>query len=104
MSKQHRSQLSGITRRQFLYYSALAAGATAMTGCAAVAPRRISANEKMNIGAVGVGGKGKSDIACCASENIVAICDVDEKLSAEARSKHPNAAYYKDFRKMLEKE
>ena len=104
MSKSLRSPLSGITRRQFLYYSALAAGATALTGCAAVQARRISPNEKMNIGAVGVGGKGSSDITCCASENIVALCDVDEKLAAAQRAKHPKANYYKDFRKMLEQE
>ncbi len=106
MSKQHRSTLSGITRRQFLYYSTLAAGAAAFTGCCApgIQGRRVSPNEKMNIGAVGVGGKGNSDINCCASENIVALCDVDEKLAAGPRAKYPKANYYKDFRKMLEQE
>ena len=104
MSKQQASSASGINRRQFLYYSALAASATALTGCASAQPRRISANDKLNIGAVGAGGKGASDINCCASENIVALCDADEKQAAGARQKYPNAKFYRDWRKMLEQE
>ncbi len=53
---------------------------------------------------VGVSGKGASDTACCASENIIALCDVDDKAAAAPRRKYPNARFYKDFRKMLEKE
>ncbi len=37
-----------------------------------------------------------------ASENIVAIADVDEKRCAEAREAHPNARYFRDYRKMFE--
>src|SRR5258705_6517286 len=102
MSKHDATSRPGLTRRQFIYYSALAAGATALTGCAA--PRRISANEKLNIGVVGTGGKGGSDTECCSGENIVALCDVDSKTSASAHAKHPKATVYKDFRKMLEQE
>ena len=104
MSKSQSSPLSGISRRQFIYYTALAAGATALTGRAAPQPRRISANEKLNIGAVGIGGKGASDIRCCAGENIVALCDVDEKQAAGAGRNHPSAKFYRDWRKMLEQE
>ena len=104
MSKQPASSSPAISRRQFLYYSALAASATAITGCASLQPRRISANERLNIGAVGTGGKGSSDINCCASENIVALCDVDENAAAGARKKYPNARFYRDWRKMLEQE
>jgi hypothetical protein len=104
MSKHISSPLSGISRRQFLYYSALAASATALTGHAQPQPRRLSANDKLNIGVVGVTGKGGSDTTCCASENIIALCDVDEKAAAGPRQKYPKATFYKDFRKMLEKE
>ena len=104
MRRHFSSSPSGLSRRQFLYYSALAAGATALTGYAAPQTRRLSANDKLNIGVVGVSGKGASDTACCASENIVALCDVDEKVAAGPREKYPNATFYKDFRKMLEKE
>ena len=104
MPKHISSPLSGISRRQFLYYSALAASATALTGYAQPRPRLLSANDKLNIGVVGVTGKEGSDLNCCAGENIIALCDVDEKAAAGARQKHPRAAFYKDFRKMLEQE
>src|SRR5215203_4691633 len=95
-----------LSRRQFLYYSALAASATALAGCAHPRGRRLSANDKLNIGVVGSGGKGSSDTDHCAEagENIVALCDVDENQAANARQKYPQAKYYKDFRKMLESE
>jgi hypothetical protein len=91
------------TRRQFIYTTAIA-GAATLTAYAASKPRRISANEKLNIGAVGVGGKGDSDVECCASENIVALCDVDAKTLAKKHEKYSKARIYKDWRVMLEKE
>ena len=36
-----------------------------------------SANERLNIGAIGVSGQGAGDINAMSSENIVALCDVD---------------------------
>jgi Oxidoreductase family, NAD-binding Rossmann fold/Oxidoreductase family, C-terminal alpha/beta domain len=106
MSNNHLSTRSrtGFTRRQFIYSSALALGATALAGCATARPRRVSANDKLNIAAIGIGGKGASDTDFCAGENIVALCDVDEKISAEMRAKYPKAAFYRDFRKMLERD
>ena len=104
MSKMNSVLRPGISRRQFLYYSALAASATGLTGWAKAQPRRLSANDKLNIGVVGVAGKGASDTACCASENIIALCDVDEKAASGPRQKYPNAKFYKDFRQMLEQE
>ena len=93
----------GFTRRQFLYTSALV-GAAALTGCATAAPRRISANEKLNIGVVGAGGKGASDTEHCASENIIALCDVDMSTLAKQKEKYPNARIYQSWREMLKKE
>ena len=93
-----------MTRRQFIYSSALAVTATAWAGCTVPRPRRVSANDKLNIGVIGAGGKGASDTDCCASENIVALCDVDEKIVASRRRKYPNAKFYRDFRKMLDEE
>jgi predicted dehydrogenase len=106
MSKHDFLPQSKLNRRQFLYYSALAASATALTGCAATRPRprRISANEKLNIGVVGAAGKGSSDTDRCATENIVALCDVDENIAASQLKKYPKAVFYKDWREMLEKE
>lgn len=95
---------TGVSRRQFIYSTALAASAIAFSGYGAPRPRRISANEKVNIAVIGLAGKGASDTDLCAGENIVALCDVDESSAAQVRSKYPKATFYKDFRKMLEQD
>jgi len=93
------------TRRRFLYYSAIAAaGAAAFPAIGKPRPRIPGSGEKLRIGCVGAGGKGKSDIRDCSSEEIVAICDADEHQAEEARKAHPNAKFYQDWREMLEKE
>jgi predicted dehydrogenase len=82
------------------------------TGSAAFAlmPRHVlggtrfkSPNEKLNIAAVGFGGMGANYIAGCASENIVALCDVDDKLAAPVFEKYPVAKRYKDFRRLFDR-
>jgi predicted dehydrogenase len=60
------------------------------------------ANEKLNIAGIGVGGRGADDINGVASENIVALCDVDEKHAAQTFERYPQAKQYKDFRRMLD--
>jgi predicted dehydrogenase len=64
--------------------------------------RSAQANEKLNIAGIGVGGRGAADVNGVASENIVALCDVDEKHAAQTFERFPNAKRYKDFRKMLD--
>src|SRR5437899_3264941 len=96
---------SPMTRRQFIYYSGLAAGGlAALSSYGQSKPRTVSANEKLNIGCIGCGGKGSSDTQFCSSENIVALCDVSENAAAKTREKYPDAKFYKDYREMLEKE
>lgn len=99
-----------ISRRQFLVSGVLAAGAAGLVGCATprpvvrAVPRRVSPNEKLNIGIIGCGGKGASDAAGVASENIVALCDADETALNRAAKKYPGAKLYRDYRKMLDEE
>jgi len=61
-------------------------------------------SEKLNIAAVGIGGVGKRDLKNVETENIVALCDVNEKQAGPVFDAYPKAKKYKDFRKMLEKE
>jgi len=99
------SRTSGLTRRQFLYASALAsAGVAAFSTYAQPRPRRPAAGEKLRIACIGTEGKGRSDIQHCSAEEIVALCDADEKRAANARKAHPNAKFYADWRQLLEKE
>jgi len=61
------------------------------------------ANEKLNIGIIGCGGQGGSNLGAVSGENIVALCDVNEKCTAEAAKKFPKAKVYADFRQMLDR-
>lgn len=94
----------GLNRRRFIYLSGLAATAAAFTGCAAPGPRFKLPSQKLNIGAIGVGGKGASDVAGCEMENIVAICDVDQNTLNKSAERYPGATKYSDYRKMFEKQ
>ncbi|MCX5757361.1 MAG: Gfo/Idh/MocA family oxidoreductase [Candidatus Hydrogenedentes bacterium] len=97
--------MSRISRRVFL-----AGGAALVAGYAAgeKAPkptiRKISANEKLNIAVIGAGGRGEANLSGVDSENIVALCDVDEVQAAKSFNRFPNAKRYKDYREMLDKE
>jgi len=104
MSNKASPPTSSLTRRQFIYYSAFAASATALRAYSSPAPRKLGAGDKLRIAAVGAGGKGSTDIQHCGGEEIVAICDVDENQAGGSRQKHPNAKFYQDWRDMLEKE
>ena len=63
-----------------------------------------SPNNKLNIAGIGVGGQGGHDVDQFSSENIVALCDVDEAHAARVFKKYPNAKRYKDFRQMLDQD
>jgi len=63
---------------------------------------RTPANERLNIAAVGIGGMGKSNIKAVSSENIVALCDVDDAYAGPVYNEYPNAKRFRDYRKMLD--
>jgi predicted dehydrogenase len=58
-------------------------------------------SEKLNIAGIGVGGQGAWNIGECASQNVVALCDVDERRAAGSAKRFPQAKIYRDFRKLL---
>jgi hypothetical protein len=96
---------NGLSRRQFLVYSTIAAaGVSALSGCSTPKARRLGPGDKLRIACIGAGGKGRSDIAHCGTEDIVAICDADERQATKAREQFPKAKFYTDWREMLEKE
>ena len=64
----------------------------------------LGANTRLNIAAIGAGGKGSVDIGYCAGENVVALCDVDQQNAAGTFAKFPKATRHKDYRVMLEKQ
>lgn len=100
-----------LSRRSFLEKSAFAtagavvAGSSLLSNMAHAAPAKgsKSPNEKLNIAGIGIGGRGGADISAMKSENIVALCDVDWKYSANKFKEFPKAKKYKDFRQMFDK-
>lgn len=92
-----------LSRRRFLGASAAATTALALKPYSLFGARKVSPNEKLNLGVVGVGGRGGEDLAGVAGENIVALCDVDSAILAGAKAKFPKAATYSDFRRMLDR-
>ncbi len=95
------------TRRDFIKTSSVAASAFFIVPRHVLGKGFVAPSDKLNIAGIGVGGKGKSDLASFAKSpnvNIVALCDVDDRQSVESRTKFPKAKYYKDFREMLKKE
>ena len=61
-------------------------------------------SDKINIAGIGLGGQGKVDLSNLESENIVALCDVDEAHAGGTLGRYPNATRYTDYRKMLDEQ
>jgi len=95
------------TRRHF-FFGSLLAGAIPVPGFGSVPSlTRLgykSPNEKLNVASIGAGGKADSDIRGCATENIVALCDVDEQRAARKFTQYDKVPKYKDFRRMLDEQ
>ena len=97
-----------LSRRHF-FYGSLLSGVIPAGGFGSTPSLKSlgykSPNEKLNIASIGAGGKATSDIRGCApTENIVALCDVDDLRAADIYKQFDKAPKYKDFRKMLDKE
>jgi predicted dehydrogenase len=96
-----------ISRRHF-FYGSLLAGAVPAAGFGTSPSLKMlgykSPNEKLNIAAIGAGGRAAQDIAGCATENIVAFADPDSARAEHTFKKYESVPKYTDFRKMLDKE
>jgi predicted dehydrogenase len=93
----------GSHRRDFLKSSTLAGVGFWVTG-SCFAQESKSANEKLQIASIGVGGKGSSD--CDQANNhgkVVAICDCDENHLNQKAERMSDAAKFVDYREMLDK-
>ncbi|MBK8946226.1 MAG: Gfo/Idh/MocA family oxidoreductase [Ignavibacteriae bacterium] len=108
---------SGMSRRKFI------GNVTMTTAAFSIIPRHVlggkgfvAPSDKLNIAIIGAGGKGRSDMWSVATENIVALCDVDDRKIEETmtKTKEENkldlyealqkVPKYRDFREMLDKQ
>ena len=96
------------TRRTFLHHAAATAGAvgafTILPSREVAGQRKLAPSDKLNLGAIGVGGMGGSNLSRSETENIVALCDVDTQFAAKTFAKYPQARRYGNFREMFDKE
>src|SRR3954471_5272839 len=87
------------TRRSFIKQTALGAAGLSL---APSVLRAASANDKLNIGIIGVANQGNYDMSNVATENIVALCDIDDHYLAGASTRFPKAKTYSDYRRLLD--
>lgn len=91
-------------RRKFLRDAATTAAAFT------IVPRHVlggkgykAPSDTVNIAAIAAGGKATGTLKNLMGENVIALCDVDDKRAAETRERFPKASYDHDFRVMLDK-
>lgn len=104
MSKK-KNQLS---RRNFLKNSALTAGGFMIVPRHVLGGKGYTApSDKLVVAGIGVGGKGQGDLSSfyqSGKAEIAFLCDVDDRMAVNSRKNFPKAAYYKDWREMIDKE
>jgi predicted dehydrogenase len=101
LQKQTSFMKSRLRRRQFLSQALL--GSTAfVTFPIVTAWGKASPNEKLNLGIIGVAGRGGDNLNALAGENIVALCDVDDQRLGNAAQRFPAAKTHSDFRRMID--
>ena len=90
--------MKNISRRSFLKSSSAASSGLL------ILPQlySFSANNRLNIAVIGVGGRARANWSQVSQENIVAMCDVDDNRAAEGYALFPKAKKYKDFRVMFD--
>ncbi len=92
-----------LARRDFLRTTG-AVGAGVWLG---VGPRTARAaespNEKLNLAVIGIGGRGRANLDRVRSQNIIALCDVDDARAGNAYETYSPAEKFQDFRKMFDK-
>ncbi|MGL4631298.1 MAG: Gfo/Idh/MocA family protein [Leadbetterella sp.] len=96
--------MSKTSRRKFIEKGSLAVGSFFLVPRHVLGKGYIAPSDKLNIAGIGSGGKGDSDLLNSynkGANNIVALCDVDTKMTTRAVERWPNAKRYTDFRKML---
>ncbi|MCI0465104.1 MAG: Gfo/Idh/MocA family oxidoreductase [Gemmataceae bacterium] len=91
--------LASVTRRRFVQQAAL--GGAALVAAPAILSAR-APSAKLNLVIIGCGGRGAANLRPMLSENIVALCDVDEPNLLRAAEKTPKAKKFRDFRKLYD--
>ena len=90
-----------IQRRQFLKSTAAAGMGLTILPSGTLFGANAPSN-KLNVALIGTWGRALAHFNAISSENVVALCDVDENHLTGAVKKWPKAKTYVDWRKCLE--
>ena len=106
--KANSNKPSPVNRRRFIRdFSLAGAGFMVVPRYVLGGEGYVAPSDKLNIAGIGVGGRGWGVLEGVyneGTENIVALCDVDDARAAKTFEKYNKAARYRDFRVMLEKQ
>src|SRR5206468_255871 len=94
-------QTRRMKRRQFLKSVGLTGAGTLILPRTRLFGAEAPSN-KLNIALIGTWGRGEAHFGGIASENVVALCDVNEEHLAFGAKKFPSAKQYVDWRQCLE--
>ena len=89
-------------KRRQLLRSAVATGAGFFILPSGLRAGKNAPSNKLNIALIGIWGRGLAHYDSLSEENVVALCDVNEKRFPDALKRFPNAKTYVDWRKCLE--
>jgi len=90
-----------IERRRFLKSAAtVGAGLTILPS--GVLSGANAPSNKLNVALIGAGGRARAHMGAISKENVVALCDINERTLAGAAKRFPKAKTYVDWRKCLD--
>ena len=89
-----------LSRRNFVSTAAAGAGFLILPSGHRLGAQTPS--NKLNVGLIGVWGRGLAHYDSLSEENVVALCDVNEARFPDALKRFPGATTYVDWRKMLD--
>ncbi len=105
--KEKEEKVNGTSRRNFVKQGALATAAFTIVPRFVLGKGFRAPSDTLYIASVGIGGKGKSDIAAFVKSGKAKsafLCDVDQKYAAPVLNTYPDAKRYIDWREMFDKE
>jgi predicted dehydrogenase len=102
-----------LSRRSFLLRAIAAGTAVPLTGTLLAEEKKRrerrwrdvkqdAPSERLNLGIIGVAGRGGENLNEVASQNIVVLCDIDRNHLDAAKARFPDAFTYADFRRVMD--
>ncbi|MAP09277.1 MAG: oxidoreductase, partial [Rhodopirellula sp.] len=98
---------SSVDRRRWMQWTGATLGLAASShgiASSAKAAENIDPNRPLNLAVIGIANRGASNVAGVQSQNLTALCDVDENYLKDAGKRFPKAKLYRDYREMLREE